>query len=73
MSKADYMTFEGEVTDVLPNNTFKVKIEERPEPILTYLSGKMRQHKIKVILGDKVDVEMTPYDLTRGRISFRYR
>ena len=58
---------EGEIIDVLPNATFKVKLENGIE-VLSYISGKMRQHEIRILMGDKVDVEMTPYDLNRGRI-----
>lgn len=58
---------EGEIVDVLPNATFKVKLENGVE-ILSYVSGKMRQHEIRILMGDRVDVEMTPYDLSRGRI-----
>ena len=73
MSKQDYITFRGTVTDVLPNNTFKVTLSETDASVLAYMSGRMRQMKIKVILGDEVDVEMSPYDAARGRISFRHK
>lgn len=71
--KEETLKFEGIVTDVLPNNMFKVQLEEINIEIITYLNGKMRQNKIKVLRGDRVDVEMTPYDTSRGRISFRHR
>ena len=58
---------EGEIIDVLPNTTFKVRLENGLE-VLSYLAGKMRQHEIRILMGDRVDVEMTPYDLSRGRI-----
>lgn len=71
--KEESLKFEGIVTDVLPNNMFKVQLEEINIEVITYLNGKMRQNKIKVLRGDRVDVEMTPYDTSRGRISFRHR
>lgn len=71
--KEESLKFEGIVTDVLPNNMFKVQLEEVNIEVITYLNGKMRQNKIKVLRGDRVEVEMTPYDTTRGRISFRHR
>ena len=71
--KEETIKFEGIVTDVLPNNMFKVQLEEVAIEVITYLNGKMRQNKIKVLRGDKVEVEMTPYDTTRGRIIFRHR
>ncbi len=67
MAKEDSFKVEGEVIDVLPNATFRVKLENGIE-VLSYVSGKMRQYEIRILMGDKVDVEMTPYDLSRGRI-----
>jgi translation initiation factor IF-1 len=67
MAKEDTIKVEGEVVDVLPNATFKVKLENEMI-VMSYASGKMRQHEIRILLGDKVDIEMTPYDLTKGRI-----
>lgn len=58
---------EGEIVDVLPNTTFKVKLENGME-VLSYLAGKMRQHQIRILMGDRVDVELNTYDLKRGRI-----
>lgn len=72
MSKADLMEFEGTCLDVLPNQMYKVKLESGHE-IIAYANGKMKQNKIRVLMGDKVKVEMTPYDLSKGRITFRYR
>ena len=63
---------EGVVTDSLPNATFRVQVAEGPE-ILAHLSGKMRKNSIKVLPGDKVTVELSPYDLTKGRITYRHR
>ena len=58
---------EGEIIDVLPNTTFRVRLENGLE-VLSYLAGKMRQHQIRILMGDKVDVEINAYDLNRGRI-----
>jgi translation initiation factor IF-1 len=60
----------GAVTDVLPNSTFKVKVNNGHE-VLCYMGGRLKQHKIKVILGDNVKLEVSPYDLTKGRITYR--
>lgn len=59
---------EGEVVDILPNATFRVKIENFEKTVIGVISGKMRQFNIKVLLGDRVEIEFSPYDLTRGRI-----
>jgi translation initiation factor IF-1 len=73
MSKEDILKFEGTVTEILPNNMFRVNLNENNLKVIAYLSGKMKQNRIKVIAGDRVDIEMTPYDLTRGRLTFRHR
>jgi translation initiation factor IF-1 len=62
---------EGVVQEVLPNATFRVQLEEVDQQVLGVISGKMRQHNIKVMLGDRVEIEFSPYDLTRGRITRR--
>ena len=67
MSKEEIIKFEGEIVDVLPNATFKVKLENGIE-VLSYIAGKMRQYEIRILMGDKVDIEISPYDITRGRI-----
>ena len=72
MAKEDNIEFEGLVIETLPNTTFKVKLENDHE-ILAHSSGKMRKNRIRVLAGDKVTVEMTPYDLTKGRITFRWK
>ena len=72
MAKEESMEFDGEVVDTLPNATFKVKLENG-HTIIAHISGKMRKHYIRILTGDKVKVEMTPYDLTKGRITFRER
>ena len=68
----DSIEVEGVVTEVLPNTNFRVKLENDHE-ILAYLSGKMRRFYIRVLEGDRVKVEMSPYDLTRGRLTYRYK
>ena len=70
--KDDMIAVEGTVKDSLPNATFKVQVGEGHE-ILAHLSGKMRKNFIKVLPGDKVTVELSPYDLTKGRITYRHR
>ncbi|MGB9882916.1 MAG: translation initiation factor IF-1 [Microgenomates group bacterium] len=69
--KDNVVIVEGEVVENLPNTLFKVKLFNSEKIILCYLSGKMRKNYIKILPGDKVKVEMTPYDLNRGRIIYR--
>ncbi|MBI5123153.1 translation initiation factor IF-1 [Candidatus Roizmanbacteria bacterium] len=69
--KDDVITVEGEVVENLPNTLFKVKLLNSEKVILCYLSGKMRKNYIKILPGDKVKLELTHYDLTRGRIVYR--
>ncbi len=66
----DFIETKGEVVELMPSTTFKVRLENGYE-ILAYLSGKMRMNKIKLLPGDKVRVEISPYDLTKGRITYR--
>ena len=70
MAKEDAMQMQGEVVESLPNATFRVKLENG-HIVLGHISGKMRMHYIRILPGDKVTVELTPYDLTKGRITFR--
>jgi translation initiation factor IF-1 len=72
MTKEDLLEFQGEVVEKLPNAMFRVKLENEHE-IIARLAGKMRKFRIRVMPGDKVAVEMTPYDLTKGRITFRHK
>ena len=72
MPKEGSIEFEGIVKELLPNAMFKVKLENNHE-VLAHTSGKMRKNIIRVLAGDKVTVEMTPYDLTKGRITFRHK
>ena len=70
--KDETLEVEGTVVEALPNTQFKVRLDNDHE-VLAYLSGKMRRYYIRILLGDRVRVEMTPYDLTRGRINYRYK
>ncbi len=70
MAKEDSIQVNGKVTDVLPNAMFKVELESR-NIVIAYLGGKLRKNDIRVLLGDKVTLEMSPYDLTRARIVYR--
>ena len=72
MAKEELLEFPGTVSEVLPNATFRVKLENDHE-IIAHTAGKMRKNRSRVSAGDKVLVEMTPYDLTKGRITFRVR
>mgnify|MGYP000032169839 FL=1 len=72
MAKEEMLEFNGVVTELLPNATFRVKLEHNHE-ILAHSSGKLRKNRIRVLTGDKVLVEVTPYDLTKGRITFRLK
>jgi translation initiation factor IF-1 len=70
MSKEDVIEMQGEVVETLPNATFHVRLENG-HVVLGHISGKMRMHYIRILPGDKVTVQLTPYDLTKGRIVFR--
>ena len=72
MAKEDQIEMEGEVIDTLPNTTFRVQLENG-HVVTAHISGKMRKHYIRILTGDKVRVELTPYDLTKGRITYRER
>ena len=72
MAKEDLITSDGVVEEVLPNAMFRVKIAQGPI-VLGHISGKMRQHKIQILAGDRVKIEMSPYDLTKCRITYRER
>lgn len=71
MSKEDLIVLEGTVEQVLPNAMFKVRINENHE-ITAMISGRLRQHRIQILLGDKVRVEISPYDLYKGRVTYRF-
>ena len=72
MAKEEVLEYPGIVTELLPNAMFRVKLENDHE-VLAHTAGKMRKHRIRVLAGDRVTVEMTPYDLSKGRIPFRYK
>lgn len=72
MAKEDLIEFDGVVTELLPDSRFRVKLSNGVE-INAYISGKMKKHRIRVLEGDRVTVEMSPYDLTKGRVSFRHK
>jgi len=70
MAKEDTIKLDGDIVDVMPNAMFKVKTETG-HTILAYISGKMRKNEIRILMGDKVEMELSPYDLNRGRITRR--
>ena len=72
MSQEEILEFKGKVTDLLPNAMFKVELENGHE-VLAHTAGRMRKNRIRVLAGDEVLVQVTPYDLTKGRIIFRYK
>ena len=73
MAKEELLEFEGTVAELLPNATFRVKLDHNAHEIIAHTSGKMRKNRIRVLAGDRVMVEMTPYDLTKGRINYRFK
>jgi translation initiation factor IF-1 len=73
MAKEELLEFEGTVSELLPNAMFRVKLDHNAHEIIAHTSGKMRKNRIRVLAGDRVMVEMTPYDLTKGRINYRFK
>ena len=73
MAKEDLLEMPGTVSELLPNATFRVTLEQGGHEIIAHTAGKMRKNRIRVLAGDKVLVEMTPYDLTKGRITYRFK
>jgi translation initiation factor IF-1 len=71
MAKEETISMEGRVQEILPNTMFRILLDDVNTEVIGYLSGKMRTHNIKVLLGDRVAMEFSPYDLTRGRITRR--
>lgn len=71
MTKEELLSFKGTVLELLPNATFRVKLENG-HLIIAHTSGRMRKNRIRILVGDKIDVEMTPYDLTKGRVTHRH-
>lgn len=72
MAKEDHIEMEGTVVETLPNTMFRVELENG-HVVTAHISGKMRKHYIRILRGDKVTVELTPYDLTKGRITYRFK
>ena len=72
MAKEDTIEMEGVVNEVLPDTRFRVALDNG-HVIIAYMAGKMRKHRIRILAGDKVSIELTPYDLTKGRITFRHK
>jgi translation initiation factor IF-1 len=72
MSKKDMIELQGEILETLPNAMFRVKLENE-HVVLAHIAGKMRMHYIKLLPGDRVKIEVSPYDLTRGRITYRFK
>lgn len=72
MAKEELLEFEGTVMEILPNAMFRVTLDNGHE-VLAHTSGRMRKHRIRILLGDKVTIEMTPYDLTKGRVIHRHK
>ena len=73
MAKEEGISVEGTVIEALPNAMFRVELDSNEHVVLAHVSGKMRMHFIRILPGDKVTVELSPYDLTRGRITYRYK
>ena len=71
MAKDDIIELTGTVEEVLPANMYRVKVDNMPNPLLCYMGGKLKQHKIRIILGDSVKLEISPYDLSKGRVTYR--
>lgn len=72
MAKEDMIEMQGLVDEVLPDTRFRVSLENG-HTIIAYMAGKMRKHRIRILAGDKVSIELTPYDLSKGRITFRHK
>ncbi len=72
MAKEEKIEMEGEITEALPNTMFRVKLDNGHD-VLGHISGKMRRHYIRILPGDRVKIELSPYDLDRGRITYRYK
>jgi translation initiation factor IF-1 len=71
MAKDDILELTGTVDEVLPGSMFRVKVDNMPQVLLCYMGGRLKQNKIRIILGDKVKIEVSPYDLTKGRVTYR--
>lgn len=69
--KEDLIEMTGRVNDVLPGNMYKVQVDDTSHELICYLGGKLKQHKIRIITGDRVKIEVSPYDLNKGRVTYR--
>ena len=68
---SDILEFEGEIIDVMPGQMYRVRVDDFNKEVLCYTGGKMKKNKIRLVLGDRVQIEMSPYDLEKGRITYR--
>ncbi len=73
MSKEDLIPAEGTIIDKQPNAYFKVKVNDSDHVVLATISGRMRRNRIRILMGDRVDIELSPYDLSKGRITYRHK
>ena len=73
MAKEDLLSYKGTVVEILPGQMYRIELEKNGHKLVGYASGKIKKNKIKILMNDSVDVEMSPYDLTKGRITFRHR
>jgi translation initiation factor IF-1 len=71
MAKEDVIELTGTVAEVLPGSMYRIKVDNLPNTLTCYTGGKLKQHKIKIILGDRVKIEISPYDMTKGRVTYR--
>ena len=72
-TKEEFLEFEGVVTELLPEGRYRVQLDNNDHMVLAYTAGRMKRNKIRTLVGDRVTVEMTPYDLSKGRITFRHK
>ena len=73
MAKEDLLSYKGKVTEVLPGQMYRIQLDQNGHTLIGYASGRIKKNKIKILAGDSVDVEISAYDLTKGRITYRHR
>lgn len=73
MPKEDILKYKGTILEILPGQMYRIELEENKHKLIGYASGKIKKNKIKILVGDSVEVEISPYDLTKGRITYRHR
>ena len=73
MAKEDVLSYNGTVTEILPGQMYRIELEKNQHKLIGYASGKIKKNKIKILVGDRVEVEISPYDLSKGRITYRHR